>query len=44
MPNMHEIDYQICGQIYSAAPQRGGSREEGSILGGLGRLIDGDNS
>jgi uncharacterized protein (TIGR00266 family) len=35
---------RLAGRIYSAAPQKGGSREEGSILGGLGRLIDGDNS
>lgn len=35
---------RLAGRIYSAAPQRGGSREEGSILGGLGRLLDGDNS
>ena len=35
---------RLAGRIYAAAPQKGGSREEGSILGGLGRLIDGDNS
>ncbi len=36
---------RLAGRIYAAAPQGGGrSREEGSILGGLGRLIDGDNS
>ncbi len=35
---------RLAGRIYSAAPQRGGQREEGSVLGGLGRLIDGDNS
>ncbi len=35
---------RLAGRIYAAAPQRGGHREEGSILGGLGRLIDGDNS
>lgn len=35
---------RLAGRIYAAAPQRGGGREEGSILGGLGRLIDGDNS
>ena len=35
---------RLAGRIYAAAPQGGGrSREEGSILGGLGRLIDGDN-
>lgn len=35
---------RLAGRIYAAAPQKGGGREEGSILGGLGRLIDGDNS
>jgi len=35
---------RLAGRIYAAAPQRGGKREEGSLLGGLGRLIDGDNS
>lgn len=36
---------RLAGRVYAAAPQGGGrSREEGSILGGLGRLIDGDNS
>ena len=36
---------RLAGRIYAAAPQTGhGGREEGSILGGLGRLIDGDNS
>src|SRR5438105_5703045 len=36
---------RMAGRIYAAAPQAGGrGREEGSILGGLGRLIDGDNS
>lgn len=35
---------RLAGRIFSAAPQRGGGREEGSILGGLGRLMDGDNS
>lgn len=35
---------RLAGRIYAAAPQTGGGgREEGSILGGLGRLIDGDN-
>src|SRR5512137_2382965 len=27
---------RLAGRIYSAAPQRGGSREQGSLLGGLG--------
>jgi uncharacterized protein (TIGR00266 family) len=32
---------RLADRIYAAAPQKGGSREEGSILGGL---FDGDNS
>jgi len=36
---------RLAGRIYAAAPQSGrGGREEGSVLGGLGRLLDGDNS
>jgi uncharacterized protein (TIGR00266 family) len=35
---------RLAGRIYAAAPQKGGGREEGSVLGGLGRLLDGDNS
>lgn len=35
---------RLAGRIYAAAPQQGGSRGEGSILGGIGRLLDGDNS
>ena len=35
---------RMAGRIYAAAPQTGGGgREEGSVLGGLGRLIDVDN-
>jgi uncharacterized protein (TIGR00266 family) len=35
---------RLAGRIVSAAPQTGrGGREEGSVLGGLGRLLDGDN-
>ena len=34
---------RLAGRIFAAAPQRGGHREEGSILGGLGNLLDGDN-
>lgn len=35
---------RLAGRIVAAAPQTGrGGREEGSILGGLGRMIDGDN-
>jgi uncharacterized protein (TIGR00266 family) len=36
---------RLAGRIYAAAPQGGGKgREEGSLLGGLGRVLDGDNS
>src|SRR6266404_2450891 len=35
----------LAGRITAASPQTGkGGREEGSVLGGLGRMIDGDNS
>jgi len=35
---------RLASRIYAAAPQTGrGGREEGSILGGLGNLLDGDN-
>ncbi|MGH7134522.1 MAG: AIM24 family protein, partial [Pirellulales bacterium] len=34
---------RLAGRVLANAPQKGGSREEGSLLGGLGRLIDGDN-
>jgi uncharacterized protein (TIGR00266 family) len=35
---------RLAGRIYAAAPQTGGGgRGEGSILGGLGGLFDGDN-
>jgi uncharacterized protein (TIGR00266 family) len=34
---------RLAGRIYAAAPQTGGrGREEGSILGGIGRILDGD--
>jgi len=33
---------RMAGRMLAAAPQRGGSREEGSILGGLGNIISGD--
>ena len=34
---------RLAGRIYKAAPQTGGRRQgEGSILGGLGNLLDGD--
>ena len=36
---------RMANRIIAAAPKAGGSgREEGSILGGLGRLMGGDNS
>jgi uncharacterized protein (AIM24 family) len=35
---------RLAGRIVAAAPQTGrGGKEEGSLLGGLGRLLDGDN-
>ncbi|MCK5898021.1 MAG: TIGR00266 family protein, partial [Methylococcales bacterium] len=34
---------RLAGRMLSAAPQRGGSQGEGSVLGGLGNLLDGDN-
>ncbi len=35
---------RLAMRIYAAPPQTGrGGREEGSILGGLGNLLDGDN-
>ena len=35
---------RLADRIYSAAPQTGGrSKGEGSVLGGLGRMLDGDN-
>jgi uncharacterized protein (AIM24 family) len=36
---------RLAGRIFAAAPQTGrGGRDEGSILGGMGRLLGGDNS
>src|SRR6266508_6307101 len=36
---------RLADRIYAAAPQTGrGGREEGSVLGGIGRLLDGDHS
>jgi uncharacterized protein (AIM24 family) len=36
---------RLAGRIIAAAPKVGrGGREEGSILGSIGNLIDGDNS
>ena len=35
----------FAGRIVAAAPQTGsGGRGEGSVLGGLGRMLDGDNN
>lgn len=35
---------RLAGRIWAAAPQAGGSRKgEGSILGGIGDMLDGDN-
>jgi uncharacterized protein (TIGR00266 family) len=35
---------RLAGRLYAAAPQTGrGGHEEGSILGGLGRILGGDN-
>jgi len=33
---------RLAGRMLAAAPQQGGSREEGSVLGSLGNLIGGD--
>lgn len=36
---------RLAGRMFAAAPQGGGqSRGEGSVLGGLGRILDGDNN
>ncbi|WDS35093.1 TIGR00266 family protein [Pseudoxanthomonas sp.] len=35
---------RLAGRMLQAAPQNGGSRGEGSVLGGLGRILDGDNN
>ncbi len=34
---------RLAGRMLASAPQHGGSRGEGSLLGGIGGLIDGDN-
>jgi hypothetical protein len=35
----------MADRILAAAPAHGGrAKDEGSVLGGLGRLLDGDNS
>ncbi len=33
---------RLAGRMLAAAPQKGGSQGEGSVLGGLGNLLDGD--
>jgi uncharacterized protein (TIGR00266 family) len=33
---------RMAGRMFSAAYQRGGSRDEGSVLGGLGNILSGD--
>ncbi len=35
---------RLAGRMLQAAPQRGGSKGEGSLLGALGGFLDGDNS
>ena len=35
---------RLAGRVLAMAPQNGGERGEGSVLGGLGNLLDGDNS
>ena len=36
---------RLAGRVLAAAPQAGGKdRGEGSVLGGIGRMLDGDNS
>lgn len=34
---------RLAGRMLASAPQRGGSKGEGSVLGGIGDLLDGDN-
>lgn len=34
---------RLAGRVLSMAPSNGGSRGEGSVLGGIGDLLDGDN-
>ena len=35
---------RLAGRMFSAAYQKGGGRDEGSILGGLGGIISGDRN
>ena len=35
---------RLASRVFAAAPQGGGKdKGEGSVLGGIGRLLDGDN-
>jgi len=34
---------RLAGRMLAAVPQRGGSKGEGSLLGGIGNILDGDN-
>jgi uncharacterized protein (TIGR00266 family) len=34
---------RLAGRMYSAMPRQGGGKDEGSVLGGIGRILDGDN-
>ena len=34
---------RLANHVYAAAPQTGGSREDGSVLGGLGGVLGGDD-
>ena len=43
-PSMHVIDYTIRGDDMQFVEIELDPGEEGSILGGLGRVLDGDNS
>jgi len=35
---------RLAGRMLASAPQRGGSRDEGSVLGGLGNILGGDRN
>jgi uncharacterized protein (TIGR00266 family) len=35
---------RLAGRMLASAPQRGGSRDEGSVLGGLGNILGGDQN
>ena len=47
--SIHAINYGLkvsrkAWSIHSAAYQRSGSRDEGSVLGGLGNILSGDRN